>query len=75
VLLVWKKEMGETVKEDDYTLTVEEMRERLSKITITAKTEEGQAEADELLARVLAEISDSDIEAELAKQQETQNND
>ena len=67
--------MGETVKEDDYTLTVEEMRERLSKITITAKTEEGQAEADELLARVLAEISDSDIEAELAKQQETQNND
>lgn len=75
MLLVWKKEMGETVKEDDYTLTVEEMRERLSKITITAKTEEGQAEADELLARVLAEISDSDIEAELAKQQETQNND
>jgi hypothetical protein len=50
-------------------MTVEEFRQRLRNITLTAKTEEGQVIADDLVARVLAAITDDDIIAELQRKQ------
>ena len=49
-------------------MTIDEMREQLQKITLTAKTEEGQAQADALLEAVMQSISDADIQQELDKQ-------
>jgi hypothetical protein len=53
-------------------MTVEEFRQRLRNIKLTAKTEEGQAIADDLVARVLAAITDDDIVAELNSKQENE---
>lgn len=50
-------------------MTVDEVREQLQKMKLVGKTEEDQQEADELLAAVMADITDADIQAEIDKQE------
>jgi uncharacterized Zn finger protein (UPF0148 family) len=60
---------GIPVCQDCYQRSVEiyEFRDRLQSIKLTANSEEEQQVADDLIAQVLASISDEDIEAELER--------